>query len=183
MYIVESNKHKAYKYLSELGQLIRMVLEHSRKPEISLKDEVKMLSLYCELEHARFIDKFNFSIVISPELDNEIKIPVMLIQPLVENAIIHGVLPNEKKGEIIVSFEPHKKGMLCLVSDNGIGRKASYTMKSNKSLHNSVGLNLLKERVRLLDKIKKKGHQIKVIDKLNKIGESEGTVVRLIIPF
>ena len=113
---------------SRFASLIRMTLELSRSPMIPLEEEFSTPNrLYLELEKLRFGEKFSYQIVVDPSLEpSTIMVPPMLMQPLVENAIRHGILPGGSGGSLRLEFRRVDAGMLlCIVEDDGIGRVES----------------------------------------------------------
>jgi tetratricopeptide (TPR) repeat protein len=122
-YILGNETQYAYDYLAKFSKLIRQVLTNSQRNEISLKDELDMLKLYIELENRRFADRFDYKINCADEIHIEdIKIPVMIIQPFVENAVWHGIMNLDKsnKGFVSVTFEVNNKQLKISIQDNGL---------------------------------------------------------------
>lgn len=181
-YIIENDKKQAYNYLEKFGSLIRKTLEFSRQRFISVQEEVELLRVYLELECLRFENKFDYSIEIDEAIDlTNSKIPPMLLQPFVENAIRHGIHPKESgRGRIEVVFTKEGKMLRCTVADNGIGRAAAANLKK-MSQHKSVALALTKERLGLLEKKYKDKYQLKITD-LKQDGLPAGTTVELSMP-
>jgi ligand-binding sensor domain-containing protein/GAF domain-containing protein len=138
--ILSGNDAAATKYLSRFSRLLRLVLQHSDREKISLKEEIETLGLYLELESLRFDDSFVYTISVDKAMDvDEIKIATLLVQPFVENAIWHGLLhlTPEQNGQrkLTVQFsEDNNDNLICIVEDNGIGREASLKA-SNKEVH------------------------------------------------
>ena len=124
-FISSNNTYEAERYLSKFAGLIRLILENSAQSFIPLTEEIKSLQLYLELEQLRFSKKFEFSIQME-EIDEPeyFLVPPMLVQPYVENAIIHGIMHKEGMGHIKVSIKPGQvaKTLLCCIEDDGIGR-------------------------------------------------------------
>ena len=143
-FILFDSKENASKYLKKFSILVDKTLKHSDQELITLADEIEILEIYIELQSLRFPDKFDFfpissatglhkpTIFLAPEINPlETKIPPMVIQPFVENAIVHGLEPKSRKGFISVSFSKENNLLNCMISDNGIGRKASQDMQKN----------------------------------------------------
>ncbi|MCI5059197.1 MAG: tetratricopeptide repeat protein [Flavobacteriales bacterium] len=143
---VENNEgEKAGEYLSQFARLMRLILESSRQEKIPIQDEIKILELYINLEHARFKGKFEFEILKSANFLDEmedIKIPPMLIQPSVENAIEHGLSAVDYKGTLKVSFDLYEDDLRVTVEDNGQGRK-----NATRKDHESLGTKITEERI------------------------------------
>jgi len=181
-YIVQSDTENATTYLVRFSSLIRKILDNSRKKEISLAEEIETLNLYLNLEKLRFEEDFDFSLKSSLELDpNELKIPPMLIQPFVENAILHGLNPLKKKGLLKIDFIRQTYRLNCIIEDNGIGREKSSQLRK-ADYHKSTGLVNMKERIGLLNKLNNKRIFFNIEDLKDEQGRPEGTRVRLSIP-
>ncbi len=181
--INQSKVQEANLYLSKYAELMRMILHNSDKPVIPLADEIEAIRTYCELEQLRF--NFDFTIDIDKNTDvYNIEIPGMLIQPYVENAIIHGIINlYNGKGDLRIAVSLTNQTLLCTVDDNGIGRKASETLKMNKKIQNNgFGLRLSQERIDLLNSQHKKNIKVNITDKQNSTGEAAGTKVEIIFP-
>lgn len=175
----------AVKYVSKFSKLIRMILENSRRETISLEEEITSLQLYLEIEEIRFDYNFCFEIICDQQLNtNSIEIIPMIIQPFVENAIIHGVRPKKKNGKITLSFLQEGDDLLVWVDDNGIGREESERRKSlNTASHQSLGLTVAYERLESLNKVYNQNATIEIIDKKdNQTNESLGTKVVIRFP-
>lgn len=148
-YINTNETRKADDYLTDLSTLIRRILDNSRKKEIYLSEEIDLLSLYTQLEEKRFDQKFVVIFEIDEEIETEsIKIPGMLLQPIVENAINHGLMHlKDKEGRLKISFNLlDDQTLRCIIEDNGIGMKHSQNIYTDKK-HQSFGTTLLKERI------------------------------------
>ncbi len=182
-YILENDKLSSSRYLSKFAILMRKVLDNSQEKEITVKQEVEALQLYLELEAARFKDKFVFSINIDETLDaDQVKIPVFIVQPLVENAIWHGMMHSSKPGELTVSFERYEAdGLKITVADNGIGRKEAERLKSG-SKKRSLGTNIISRRISLINTQEGTNIRLVYVDLTQENGESGGTKVFVIFP-
>jgi ligand-binding sensor domain-containing protein/two-component sensor histidine kinase len=162
------NQHKpeiANKYLIKFSRLIRAYMESSIKSskghlsesgnEISIKEEIDLLKMYIEFEQVKYREKkFDYNILVSnPELYNR-TIPPMILQPLVENAIKHGLQPNKEFGQLNILFEGNGDVMVCDIEDNGIGREQSRENKKNSiKAYESRGLELINRRVDVLNQM------------------------------
>lgn len=136
------------KYIAYFSELIRLNLINSDKSYIALKDELRRLELYILLEQFRFKDKFDFDISIDPDIDEaNIEIPNMLVQPFVENAINHGLLPAKHNGKLSVNINSLSEDLIeIIITDNGIGINTSKKQKVGVT-HRSMGIKLVKERM------------------------------------
>ena len=181
-YILKKEPKEAYKYLSTFASLMRKILQNSRLKYISVADELESLNLYLEMEQMRMDGNLNYTIKTEniDDLD-QTNIPTMLIQPFAENSIIHGLLPkdNNRKLDILISHE--KTHLLCIITDNGIGREASSIMNAKRSSkHTSEGMELTQKRLKILSE--GKGDFNVVIDDIHNLDGTTGTSVKLIIP-
>lgn len=153
-YMNKEDKLSAHKYLSRFAKLIRMNLDSSMSNVVPLSEEIERLDLYLQLELMRFEDKFDYAIRVSEDIDVEtVEIPPMLLQPYVENSILHGILPSGKKGFIDIRVEyREQEGVVFSIQDNGIGLEASKTSKINQiNQHVSRGTSITAQRIQLLD--------------------------------
>ena len=156
-YILRKRFVEASDCLQKFSKLIRKILENSESQTISIDQELETLRLYIELEQERFSHSFDYHFDIEPMLlEDDYQIPPLLIQPLVENAILHGIRNlTDRKGEIIVKLnivsgtdKNISKILLCQIQDNGIGRKASTELNAvNNRKHRSMGVDITLERI------------------------------------
>ena len=185
-YIVLNEKELASSYLVKFSRLIRMYLEHSQKQEVTLKEELEPLSLYLTLEQNRFEDVLEYEINISPEVPvNNIKVPSLFIQPYVENALKHGLLHKKEDRFLLVSLalNNEKTNLICKITDNGIGRKASELINEEKrKQHISFATAANRKRIDLINTNRKHKIVVNITDLYNDKNESEGTQVEIIIP-
>jgi ligand-binding sensor domain-containing protein/putative methionine-R-sulfoxide reductase with GAF domain len=186
-FILNGQVDNANKYLSQFSRLIRLVLQYSENNFISLEEEINMLQLYLSLEKTRFGDSFEYKINVEEDLDtDEIKIPNLMIQPFVENAIWHGLMHKEGNRRIHISFQlKEDQFIICEVTDNGIGRKKAAEIKNAKSLdikHNSKGMQLIKDKIDILKQQFKSDVSIEIADVTNINDETDGTSVIIKLP-
>ena len=179
-FISQSDERSANKYLSEFSRLMRMVLENSKHDFVSLTSELKTLELYLGLEHLRFEDKFDFQFDVKVESSDEVKVPPMLIQPYIENAVWHGLRYKEKKGMLKVECTESERRLLWIIQDNGIGRSRSKELKTkHQSEGKSTGMKNTEERLRIIKQLYNQDISLSVSD-LNQDGT--GTKVEIEIP-
>lgn len=175
---------QANRYLTKFSRLQREILHHCDQHFISLEKEIEMLRLYLEFEQLRFSGNFEYSISLHNDLDpSEVQIPPMILQPFVENAIWHGLMPKQgdKQLQLLFSFL-NADTLHCYITDNGIGTAASQRLKQNNlqsNLHKSKGLNLTSERLRILEQQYKNPFRAMVTDVTNSEGTVTGTCVEL----
>ena len=183
--IASQDAKTARYYLAKFSRLMRLILENSRSPMISLEDEVSTLENYLSLEQFSAGEHFDYQIQVDEALDVEFTgIPPMMIQPFVENAIIHGIKQLEGRGgKIIIRFQPEGKTLRCSVQDNGIGRARASEMKAQKSnYHKSTALVVTQERLDILNAGLDNAKGLEIIDLTNDQGQPSGTEVVLRIP-
>lgn len=185
-FIMSKDEDSAVRYLNKFAKLMRMILSNSEKSSITIREEIDALKLYLELEALRWDNKFEYSVQVDPKVEaDEFKIPTMLIQPYVENAVIHGVVPKDNgKGKVEVTVSQTDTHIICIVQDNGIGRKRSQELRteSNKSLHESMGMKITNERLQVLNKMHRSNLSLNIIDLEDKNGNALGTKVEIFIP-
>lgn len=184
-YIYENDKKNAVFYLSGFSDLIRKILIHSSSPEITLQEEIEILKLYVELEAMLIQDNFKYTIEIDDRVDvSNVKIPALLIQPYVENALKHGLRHKKGLKELSVVFKLNleENCLIIAINDNGIGRKASYHLSSqHANKHQSFATSATEKRIELLNSNKKNIVSVKIIDHISDDNEALGTGVILTI--
>ena len=151
-FVTVRDKEEALNYLSKFSKLIRKILENSRENTVSLSNELQLLELYIQLEQLRFDHKFDYHFDVDQKIDLEnTQIPPLLIQPYVENAILHGLLNKDGKGDLWLSVQRNNGMLVCGIEDNGIGRtKAREIEQAKISKHRSLGIKVTDERIATL---------------------------------
>lgn len=186
LYIINNEKKNAVHYLNKFSKLVRKILEASSLKEIPLAEELETIELYMNIENIRFSNEINFKINIEEGIDpHTIKIPSLILQPFLENALWHGL--SSKEGEKNIALDVVKgteDGFINIsVTDNGIGRVAAEEIKENKVLkRKSVGIAITKERLSNFSRDYLNSFHLEMIDLHNDAGESTGTKVVLEIP-
>jgi len=180
-FIAQNKEREANKYLTSYSSLMRNMMESSSKDFIPLQHEIDHLQKYLELEHLRFSNQFDFVVDVDESIDADaILAPNMLIQPHLENAIWHGLRYKETKGLLVLSIKNKTSFIEITIDDNGIGIEKSNSIKTqNQKIHQSIGLQNIKERIKLLNDLYKVDISFTVINKVN----DGGTIVRLKIPY
>jgi sensor histidine kinase YesM len=184
-YILQGNVVEANKYLSKFSKLQREILHCSSQQFISLEKEIEILNSYLELEQFRFGESFSYQVNMTDEIEPvEIKIPPMMLQPFVENAIWHGLMPRQTDRNLSVHFDLHSDDiLLATIRDNGIGRAASAKLKSlngaAKNEHQSKGMSMVMERLHLLQQQYDKPFDAAISDITDINGIVQGTQVTL----
>jgi ligand-binding sensor domain-containing protein len=183
-YIAKKDSESAQLYISKFSRLIRMFLNQSRSEFITLHDEIKMLTLYMELEELRFENKFTYAINVDDRLNTEeIDIPGMLIQPFVENSIKHGIRLKTGEARVEVAFTLVDSILVCTITDNGIGREQAGLRKSDDNEYKSMGTAIVADRIEALGILYKGKLKNYTIDLKDENGNAAGTCVKLEIPY
>jgi len=181
--ILHEDNRNASRYLSRFARLIRLNLEHSRQTFITLRQNNEYLESYLEMEQLRFSD-FSYRIVVASDngLDvDEIRLAPMLIQPLVENAIWHGLHPKEKDKQLVIRFYLDDGRLVCEIEDNGIGIRQSLQNKDQtKPVHRSMGIANIRQRIAVLNEKYRMSCSLSIKDKIDVPGrEGSGTLITL----
>lgn len=174
--ILKQESKKASVYLTKFSTLLRSILANSEKKYVLLSQELEALKLYTDLEALRFTSDFACNFEIDPTIDADfLRIPPLVIQPFVENAVWHGLLP-KKEGEkkLWIRIIRQEDFILCTVQDNGVGRRAVPNTKP-KSNHKSMGIGITRKRIELIHP----ENEIQITDLLNEQGSPSGTKVQI----
>jgi tetratricopeptide (TPR) repeat protein len=181
-FIVQNGTDSALKYLSKFSKLMRLTLEYSKDALIPIDKEIESLQNYLELEQLRFHDKFEFKIHSTESIEFNMGLPPLLIQPFVENAILHGLVPKEGAGMINVNFDIENGQLICTINDNGIGITKSAAIKENSmKAHKSMALEITKKRLEIMEATISKSAQIE-IKEVEENNAVVGTKVTLRLP-
>jgi hypothetical protein len=179
-YMNENDNDAANEFLSLFSKLIRMTLEYSAASFIDLNKELSRINLYLTLEQLRFGDGLKFEILMDKELENEhIRIPNMILQPFLENAVWHGIMPKEGIGMIKVFVKREGESLRIIIEDDGIGivpnRKVS-------GANQSLGMKLISERMALLERLSGQTFRIAVTQLQTGSEAATGTRIEIITP-
>lgn len=176
--VSKEQNESALKYLADFGELVRRTLNNTDKEEITLQEELKAVEIYIELEKIR--SEFDFTIRVSNAVDtNNTYVPPMILQPFVENALLHGLLPKELDDrKLAIKVSEKEKNLQIIVDDNGIGRAAAKKIEKKK---NGKAIKLLKERISILSEKSNENYNIEIVDKY-KNGSPQGTKVIITLP-
>ncbi len=180
VYLIENDKENAVTYLNKFAKLIRMVLESSRMFSIPLGEELDIARLYVSLESIRFEKEINFELIVGEDVDLvNSKVPPLILQPFLENAIWHGLTAKKGDKSIVLQVLWVGDNLRVSIRDNGIGRKKSGELMVNKSIKKqSLGIKLNSERLRYFNEIENVGYYFEFIDHPAQSGQ-EGTEVVL----
>jgi len=184
-YILINRTEEASSYLTKFSRLIRMALHNSEKPLVTLENELEALRLYLDLERLRFKNAFNYSVAFVNAIDiNAVYIPPMLIQPFAENAIWHGLMHKQGVGSLEIQLCTEGKTLTCVIMDNGIGRNMASELNSRTAEKNkSMGVQITKGRLELLNKSRNEDAVFAVEDLVDIDGNGCGTKVILKMPY
>lgn len=151
-----NDESKSLKFMSRFGKLMRMIIDQSKQKMINLEQEIELISSYIKLEQMRFGTNLEVEFKIDPLLMEDlqyIKIPPLLVQPIVENSFRHGLMHLSTIGRIIVEYKFEDDNIICIVEDNGIGRSESKRINQwGRKNHVSTGISSAAERVSIIDK-------------------------------
>lgn len=149
-FIIKNDRLNAIEYLSVFSNLIRSVVTHSLSDRIKLTEELALLKNYVQLEQMRFENKFAYTFVVEDDLDTDsVNIPSLLIQPFIENAILHGLNKRTEPGSLWIRVKTAEEFLIFEVEDNGIGREAAARLRTaNCNMHKSMGTRLTEQRLR-----------------------------------
>jgi sensor histidine kinase YesM len=152
-YIIQNKTALASEYLTTFSKLMRSILDLSKQETVPLSKEIDALKMYIELEALRLENKFDYSISMDKNVDDDAtKIPSLIIQPFVENAIWHGLHNKKTHGHIDIKVkETEDHNLLITIEDDGIGRKAASEIKHEYTNHKSYGISITINRVKLLN--------------------------------
>lgn len=182
-YIIDNDKKEANRYLTQFARLIRLNLETSKNKYITLEEEIERLSLYLQFEKVRFGNKLTYLIHVPAELPvDNIKIPSMIIQPFVENAIWHGIIPKQMSGCVKIDILMEGGNLIIAVIDDGVGFK-TVTKRNDSSKKSSLGLDITQRRLKLLSAQTGKHHYINITEAHPEAPVFKGAIVKIYLPY
>jgi Histidine kinase len=186
-FINKQDRINANRYLSDFATLIRRNFDAAQKQFIPLENEIENLRLYLQLEQMRFNDKVSYTITLDDAVEpDDWMLPTLILQPFVENALIHGIIPLLQHGKLDIRFSlaPNndgKEALLISIADNGIGMANSSLLNKDKK-HQSRGMQLIKERLQILSKVTNTPITLHIYDQFANNPKQPGTVVALSYP-
>ncbi|OQP57979.1 sensor histidine kinase [Niastella populi] len=184
-YVMDADVAGANKFISGFSRLIRQTLDFSSRPEISLEEELDYLTNYLDIEKTRLEDAFSWSMQIDPAVDPaEYYIPPMILQPFVENSVRHGLrFRRDKNGVVTISVKREGNHLICVLEDNGVGRKAAMQYKSISPInYQSKGLSLTADRIAMFNKEHNEKINMTIEDLEDNFHNSLGTRVTISFP-
>ncbi|WP_405385045.1 tetratricopeptide repeat protein [Maribacter sp. LLG6340-A2] len=185
LYIINNEKKNAVHYLNKFSKLVRKILEASSQREITLAEELETVELYMNIENIRFSNEINFNVHIKDNIDtHNIKIPSLILQPFLENALWHGLSSKDGAKNIDLEVKKGKNGFIeIIIIDNGVGRDAAEKIKNSKVLkRKSVGIDITKERLANFSRDYENYFHVEIIDKYNENNIPTGTQIVIYIP-
>lgn len=161
------------------SKLIRTLFNNADRKEISLYDEIETCKLYLQLEAMRFDAKFSYTVNVEENIDmKSVEVPALIVQPFIENAIWHGIVPRNNGGNVSLNVVNQDGIIKIIVEDDGIGRESSQQNKSDSGLgHKSKGMNLTQSRLELDNLLQQRQAKLEIIDKKDEKGMAKGTIV------
>jgi LytS/YehU family sensor histidine kinase len=183
LYVVDKDVREANRFIAQFSRLIRQTLEISTHSEIPLQTEIDYISTYLELETKRFENRFVYKVLVQEGIDlQECFIPPMILQPYIENAVVHGI-DHRKDGEgrVEVRMEWKNERLVCVIEDNGVGRKQAALRKAG-SAHQSFGMALTARRIETLNATGKASIFVELEDLQGPEGDPAGTRVTVYFP-
>ena len=183
-FILQNDRLQASEYLTKFSKLVRMILQNSQASLITLESELDALGLYLEMEALRFNYHFTYKISVPKDLDIEVlKVPPLIIQPYVENAIWHGLMHKEEKGQLDIEISEEGDHLYFKVTDNGIGRKrASELASKSATKHKSMGLKITAHRIAMMQHSGDEVSPVTINDLVEPDGTAAGTEVIIKMP-
>ena len=184
-YVLEEERAKAADLLAQFSNLMRKVLTNTKSSLISLEEELSILKLYLTLEKERFEHRFEYSFEVADSLDTDaLSIPSMVVQPHIENAIWHGLLPkSDGVARLTVAVHDMGNSIDWVITDNGVGRgsqkQAATHVLKRQGGYTSSGIRLTERRLNLLAQKTGKGYAIRIADLKSESGEPLGTEVTI----
>lgn len=185
LYIINNEQKNAVYYLNKFSKLIRSILESSKTKEVPLSDELKTMNLYMSIENIRFSNEIVYHENIDDEINlDKVKIPPLILQPFLENAIWHGLSSKKGVKKVTLSVTKISNDFIQIdILDNGIGRKEALLIKKNKSLkRKSIGIELTKQRLQNFTDVYKHNYSLVYTDLMDENNSPIGTKVSLKIP-
>jgi len=182
-YVITNETKKASDYITKFAKLIRLILHYASKDAILLQSELEALQLYIELEQLRFRDDFGFDLRVDPRIKpNQVWVPPLILQPYVENAIVHGLAPKKDNKVLRVMVIMNQSHLEFVVRDNGVGRNFSKNIsKEMNPSHKSMAMELTRRRIELMDTDNVDKPKITITD-LTENDKPNGTEVRFTLP-
>ena len=183
-FITSHDEEAALEYLSNFARLMRNILEYSKNELVDLEQEINFIRLFTEMESVRINNKVRLIIEKDfSDTEAQPQIPPMIMQPLIENSLKHGMISRKTDGYIKIRFQKDGNQLIWTIEDNGIGRVAASANSSKiEGKHKSMSMSIIKDRLNLFAKSKKDGAAMSISDLYNDKGEATGTRIELRMP-
>jgi LytS/YehU family sensor histidine kinase len=177
-FILNKDEITASEYMSKFAKLIRLFLESSRSKQAPLQKEIELITIYTSLEKLRFDDKFDIAISTEKINNMQAPFPTNLIQPFIENAILHGLLHKLTKGFLNISFFETDQEVCCTIEDNGVGREQSEEINKHRK-RKSFGMDIIQDKMANIEHLHEKKISIEIVDKTPPTHLTTGTIVNI----
>ena len=178
-FMMDNDRLAANDYLTKFARLIRLTLEHSRRPEIKLSEELDVMRTFLDLERVRFDGEIDIALETSPDLRLSAKLPALVVQPYVENAFKHGLLHRRGERRLRVAYEAvGEDGLRVTVEDNGVGRVRAAELRSRSRVGTNFSSGATARRIALLNEASPGSYRVTIED-LRRDGEAAGTRVTI----
>ena len=171
------------KYMASFSRLIRDTIEMSSVDKVTVADELSYIKNYIELQDHRLDHNINLEIIVDPKIvQKAVYLPCMMLQPIVENAIVHGIIPKQDTGAIKIKLDLDDEMLRITVTDNGIGREAAAAQKEGYAKYKSHATQIMRDRIDIFNYYNKRKLFFEMIDLHNDDGTPSGTKVILHAP-
>ena len=182
-YFVNNKEEKANAYMAKFARLIRQMLDYSKDNFIPLDEEVSLLNNYMVLEKMRFENKLDFILDVDEQVDpTEYVLPSLLLQPILENAVNHGVMPSKTNGTVILRISREPDFLVCEIRDDGVGIHVSQAHKIQPNGHVSRGMDILCKRIESVNHLYNSQVMLEIYDLSESDGSKSGTRILLRFP-
>lgn len=179
-YILENKTDEASQFIIKFSKLIRRILNNTAQEFITIEEEIEALRMYIDIEKMRFKDKFEYQLTIDSSIDTAYKIPSMILQPIVENSIWHGIMQKNENGNLSINVYKSNKNVVVEINDDGIGIEKSKEINSKRATkRKSYGQTIITKRLYLLNEQYDKQYSIAYQDLSTDSLEYPGTKVTL----
>ena len=181
-YLIDNDKESAVSFLTKFSKLIRNILLSSRVEKISLEEELDLVKIYVDIENLRFENQVSFELLNPENIQyQDLLLPPMILQPFIENAIIHGLLNKDGQKTLTLRFSKIQKNIVLKITDNGVGRKVAASYSGSRFLKKeSLGLKITTERLKYFNEQHKVDNSYAINDLENDAGEAIGTEVTFV---
>lgn len=179
--MLKDENDNAVEYITMFSRLLRLILSHTRRETITLREDLEALEHYMQLEQLRLSNQFSYAIHLAEGLQaDEVTVPPMLLQPYVENAIWHGIMNKEVPGHVNITIAANGRSLHIAIEDDGIGREAAMQLRQQQSeVHQSMGMSLTRDRLDIMARMNRFVSNIQIEDLYNSHHSPAGTRVNI----